>query len=163
MDYKRFFGRNSEEVAKDLLGRSIVRNTELGSTSARISQVGAYEGDNDTISRAGMRYSPGRIFMMSYRGTYLLNFSTDKEGIPSCVEIREVATHDKVITGAGKVASFLNITPDLEGLLLGNEVQISGDSVSKDQIASFKGRKRELYSRLLSHYAEVLNLMDELK
>ena len=33
----------------------------------------------------------------------------------------------------------------------------------KDQIASFKGRKRELYSRLLSHYAEVLNLMDELK
>ena len=139
MDYRRFFARKAEEVAKDLLGRLLLRNTEKGSTSARILEVGAYEEGNETESRAGMQYGPARLFLMPYRGTFLLNIATDKEMYPSCVEIRQVATHEKTVKGSGAVANFFGITQDLDGLLLGDEIQILGEPVDKSQIKKTRG------------------------
>ncbi len=139
MNYKQFFGRKAEKVAEELLGRLIVRNTNKGSTSVRILEVGAYEEGKETDPRTGMQYGPARLFLMPYRGSLLLNIATDREIYPSCVEIRKVATHDKTITGSGAVSRFLGITPDLDGLVLGDEIQILGNSVDKSQIRRAAG------------------------
>ena len=139
MDYPKFFGRGVEEVAKDLLDRLLVRDTEKGTTSGRIIEVGAYEGGKETKSREGMKYSPGKIFLMPYRGCHLLNIATDKAGYPSCVEIRKVAFHDKIIDGSGAVANFLNIDSHLDGILLGQELKIAGESVPESRIKRVSG------------------------
>ena len=139
MDYHKFFGRKADRVAKDLLGRSILRITNKGSTSARIVETGAYE-EGETPSREGMKYSPGTIFLMSYRGTYLFNIATGKRGYPSCVEIREIALHDKKISGSGKVSKFFDIGSDLDGILLGEAIKIIGENVDKYKIKKVKGR-----------------------
>ena len=140
MDYKRFFGRSSEEVAKDLLGRLLVRNTEKGSTSGKIIETGAYEGGNETPTRKGMKYAPGRLFLMKYRNSYLFNIATDKEVYPSCVEIRKLAFHDSDIQVAGAITKFFEVTLDLEGIVLGNEIEILGDPVDRSRIVSIKGK-----------------------
>lgn len=131
MDYKRFFNRKSEEVAKDLLGRFLIRNTAKGTTAGRIIETGAYEGGKETPSREGMKYAPGSIFLMPFRGNYFLNIATDKENYPSCVEIRKVAFHNKVVKGPGATTNYLNIKKNLDGILLGEELQISEDKVGE--------------------------------
>lgn len=140
MEYRRFFYRDSAEVAKDLLGKVIVRNTEKGATGARIIETGAYEQGNPVPSRDGMKYSPGTIFLMPWRGSHLLNIATEKAGEPACVEIRAIAYHDKTIKGSGAVSNELNITPDLDGIVLGNEVQILGESVGPEKVRKRKGQ-----------------------
>ena len=139
MDYDKFFSRNSEEVAVDLLGRMLLRNTKIGSTSGRIIETGVYVGGKETKSREGMKYTPGKIFLMPYRGSSLLNISTDREGFASCVEIRGIAFHSGVINGAGKVARFFDITEDLDSIMLGEELQIIGDAVDKSEVRKAKG------------------------
>lgn len=139
MDYHKFFGRESNEVARDLLGRLLVRNTEKGSTSGRIVQTGAYEGGNGTPTRAGMKYPPGTLFLMKYRNSYLFNIATGEEGKPSCVEVRELAFHNGRIEGPGAVTKFFEITPDLDGILLGDKIEILGDSVDESEVKRVKG------------------------
>lgn len=129
MNYKNFFGRSSEEVAKDLLGRFIIRNTGTGTTSGRIIETGIYEDGKDTPSRKGMKYAPGSIFLMPFRGNYFLNIATDKKNYASCVEIRKVAFHDRVVNGSGAISRYLAIEKNLDGILLGEELQISDDKV----------------------------------
>ena len=86
-----------------------------------------------------MKYSPGRIFLMPYRGAHLLNIAADRMGYPSCVEIREVAFHDEKITGSGAIANFFGIGPDLDGILIGEEIEILGRPVDASQIKRLKG------------------------
>jgi 3-methyladenine DNA glycosylase Mpg len=138
MEYKRFFGRRSEEVAKDLLGRFIVRNTNKGTTAGRIVQTGAYEGGKEVPSRKGMKYAPGTVFLMPFRGHYFFNISTDREDFPSCVEIRAVAFHDRIVRGSGAVANYLGVRKGLDGVLFGEELEISGEGVEESRIKRIK-------------------------
>ena len=137
MDYRKFFRRDSDEVAMDLLGRLLVRTTKKGATAGRIIQVGAYE-EGVTPSREGMFYAPGRIFLMPYRGAHLLNVATDKEDYPSCVEIREIAFHDKIIKGSGLITKAFDLE-NLDGILLGGELQIIGKPVQKSKVKRING------------------------
>ncbi len=140
MNYTVFFNRNAKEVAKDLIGRLLVRNTNRGTTAGKIIETGAYEGGSETPSRQGMKYSAGKLFLMPFRGSLLLNIATDKEGYPSCVEIRQVAVHDKTLTGSGLVSKFFEITSNLDGLVLGNEVQIIGEPAKKSKLFKLEGQ-----------------------
>jgi 3-methyladenine DNA glycosylase Mpg len=139
MDYQRFFGRRADVVAKNLVGRLLVRTTESGITAGQILEVGAYEDGKEVPSRVGMKYSPGKIFLMPYRGTNLLNISTGKEGFPSCVEVRKLGLHDEVLIGSGKIASYLDISRDFDGLDLGEGIKISGEGVKKSHIIELEG------------------------
>lgn len=138
MDYKKFFGRKSEEVAQDLLGRFLIKTTRKAIVGM-ITQTGAYEEGKDIVSRDGMKYAPGTIFFMPFRGSNLLNIATEKEGYPSCVEIREVAFPDRVVTGSGAVTNFLDLKQGLEGKLVGKELKISGKPVEKTKIKKVNG------------------------
>ena len=128
MDYRRFFRRPAEEVARDLLGRYLVRETRDLTLVGRIIQTGAYEESSETPSREGMLYAPGKIFVMPFRGNHFLNIATDRSGKPSCVSIRQVALSDKVLDGPGKIGDFFGIEL-LDGLSFMDEFQLLGDSV----------------------------------
>lgn len=138
MDYRKFFGRNSEVVARDLLGRLLVRTTDKGVTSTRIKETGAYTG-GETESREGMRYEPGRIFLMPYRGHYLLNITTGRRNYPSCVEIRTIALHNRIIKGSGAVTKFLDVPSYFDGIELGLELKVMGNPVENSMIIRTKG------------------------
>jgi 3-methyladenine DNA glycosylase Mpg len=138
MEYKRFFGRKAEEVAKDLLGRLIVRNTARGTTAGKIVETGAYEGGKEVPSRLGMKYAPGKVFLMPFRGHYFFNIATDREGFSSCVEIRAVDFHDRAVKGSSAVANYLNLGKSLDGVLFGEELEISGKSVEESRIKIIK-------------------------
>ena len=139
MNYQRFFRRNADELSKELLGRLLVRNTDKVSIGGKITQIGAYEGGKETKPREGMKYSAGTIFLMPYRGCNLLNIATDKVGYPSCVEIREIAYDKKKIKGPGKISNILKIGEDLDGILLGKELEIHGKSVDTSKIKKISG------------------------
>lgn len=115
MDYQQFFARDSEEVAKDLLGRALYRKRGMGITGARIIETGAYSGGSITPSRKGMKYSPANLFLMPFRGNYFFNISTGREGEPSCVEIRAIAFHDKIVKGSARIAKTLDLSTSLDG------------------------------------------------
>ena len=134
IDYKKFFGRKAEVVARDLLGRLLVRDTETGATGGKIVETGAYEGGKITPSRQGMEYEPGALFLMSVRGSRLLNIATEKEGKPSCVEIRAVEFHDGVLEGPGKISKYLDLDASYDGFPLGDEVKVLYEGVRKSKI-----------------------------
>jgi len=139
MNYQQFFARTAGEVAPDLLGRLLTATTESGVITGRILETGAYQEGNETPSRAGMRYAPGTLFLMPRRGFLLFNIATDREGYPSCVEIRRVACEDKVVNGPGAISKAFGITKDLDGILLGEQIQITGERVEKSLIVKEDG------------------------
>lgn len=140
MDYSRFFGRTADSVARDLLGRILVVKTPSATVFGKITETGAYEGGEETELRKGMKYGPATIFLMGYRGSDLFNIATDRKGVPSCVEVREIEIDDKKIKGSGRVSKALGVTQDLDGLVLGEKVQIAGESVDLLQIRRRRGQ-----------------------
>ena len=138
MNQRKLFSRSSEEVAVDLIGRTIERKWGKGYINGVIREIGAYEEGNETPSRVGMKYAPGTIFLMPFRGSSLLNIATDREGYPSCVEIREVQFEDEMVTGSGAIAKFLSLS-DLDGAMLGDELSITGKPVNPSLIKRIEG------------------------
>lgn len=138
-DYKDFFGRSSDKVARDLIGRLLIRTSSKGITAGKITEVGAYEGGKEMPSRNGMKYAPGCLYLMSRRGNQLFNIATDREGFASCVEIREMSFHDRVVHGPGAISKYLEITKDLDGIYFGFELQISEEIADRTRIKIFPG------------------------
>ena len=135
MNYRQFFERKADVVAKDLLGRVLMTNKGF---TGQIVQTSAYEDDNDTPTRQGMLYVPGTIFLMRYRGSEMFNIATDGEGFPSCVEIRQLASPDGRITGSGKITKYLGLN-GTDGMPLKDLVQILGEPVGSSRILREEG------------------------
>ena len=95
---KSFFSRNALEVAKDVLGKQIVRRTPSGVLSGRIVEVEAYRGDDDPASHAFRRVTarnrimygePGLAYVyFTYGVHHCLNIVVEEEGNPAAVLIR---------------------------------------------------------------------------
>lgn len=94
-----FFLRDTVEVARDLLGRYIVRNIADQTLICRITETEAYVGAVDKACHAygGRRTArtqtlyaaPGTAYVYQIYGMYYcLNFVTEPEGVASAVLIR---------------------------------------------------------------------------
>jgi len=140
MHYQQFFSRPAGEVAPDLLGRLLTATTEKKVITGRILETGAYQEGNEIPSRAGMKYPPGTIFLMPHRGFLLFNIATAREGYPSCIEIRRVAFEDRTVNGPGAASKAFGITNDLDGILLGEQVQITGERIEQSLIVRQDGK-----------------------
>ncbi|MFX1454734.1 MAG: DNA-3-methyladenine glycosylase [Promethearchaeota archaeon] len=96
-----FFNRNTERVARDLLGKLLVRETDFGRIVGEIIEVEAYLGPDDKAShsynykkteRTKVMYDkPGTLYVYLVYGMYFcLNVITEAESIPCAVLIRQV-------------------------------------------------------------------------
>jgi len=67
------------------------------------------------------------------------NNQTYKEGYQSCVEIKQINFHDKILTGSGKISNYLRINQDLDQILIGEEIQVLGESIADTEIKKVDG------------------------
>jgi DNA-3-methyladenine glycosylase len=97
---RKFYARPVLIVAKELLGKLLVRKTEDGSIVARIVEAEAYGGSDDPASHAYrglternrvMFGKPGFAYVyFIYGNHYCLNVKAETEGIPGAVLVRAV-------------------------------------------------------------------------
>lgn len=99
---QNFFNRDAEIVARELLGKIIVRkignNGVINELRARIVETEAYFDENDPASRARqngdlrdtMKMKAGTILVYGVHANWLVNIVTGDEGVASAVLIRAV-------------------------------------------------------------------------
>lgn len=117
-----FFNRDVLDVAPDLLGKTLVRKYSNQTIEKyTITEVEAYRGSEDLACHASkgrtsrteiMFHRGGKIYVYLIYGMYwMLNFVTEKEGIPQAVLIRGISNFD----GPGKLTKVLKIDKSFYG------------------------------------------------
>jgi len=136
-----FFSKDTQSVAKSLLGKYMVRKTTKGDMIAKIIEVEAYLGPEDKASHTYnykktektsiMYMKPGTIYVYYIYGTYFcFNVITESEGMPCAVFIRQLYPIDGIelmkqrrtvkvgknyknlLDGPSKLCMALNITKE---------------------------------------------------
>jgi len=139
---RKFFERDTQTVAKDLLGKYLVRSTDKGNMVGKIIEVEAYLGPEDKASHCYdykktektkiMYMKPGTLYVYYIYGTYFcLNVITEPEGMPCGVFFRQLypiegielmkenrmvkigKNYKNLLDGPSKLCMALNITKDL--------------------------------------------------
>ncbi len=94
-----FYDRRVEAVARDLLGKLLIRATAAGLTAGRIVEAEAYLAADDpachacngrTRRNASMFGPPGHAYVYSIHSRWCLNTVTEPAGTPSAVLIRAI-------------------------------------------------------------------------
>ncbi len=148
---REFYQRSAVEVAKDLLGKYLVRRTRGGVMRGKIVETEAYDGPEDLAChschgktpRTKVMFGPaGRAYVYLIYGVhYCLNVVTQGPG--AAVLIRALEPLDKtestkVASGPGKLCRFLEIDKGLNGwdLTLGRRLWIADSESSNLEIAA---------------------------
>lgn len=138
---RRFYSRDTLTVAKELLGKYLVRCTMEGRLVGRSVEVEAYRGSDDPASHAyrGMTQRNRLMFgkggfayvYFTYGKHYCFNVVTERQGVPGAVLIRALEPMmgieamkknrgtRKVLNltnGPGKLTEAMNITGEQNGL-----------------------------------------------
>ena len=116
-----FFERSALNVARDLLGKYLVRQIEGTVTAALISETEAYIGAHDLACHASKGCTPRTQVMFGPAGNWyvyfiygiheMLNVVTHREGVPAAVLLRGAGPWN----GPGKLTKALAIDRDLNG------------------------------------------------
>lgn len=95
-----FYRRPTLEVARDLLGATLVHETHAGVVAGRVVEVEAYIGESDpgchaaagpTARNQPLYEDPGHAYVyLNYGVHYLLNVVTEARGVPAAVLLRAV-------------------------------------------------------------------------
>ncbi len=141
-----FFARDTVTVARELLGRRLVRNRDGERLSGIIVETEAYVGESDTACHASrgctprtrvMYGPPGHYYVYFIYGMYfMLNIVTAAEGEPEAVlirgllpqegvermrELRSGAPLKRLADGPGKLCQALAIDRALNGVSVESE------------------------------------------
>lgn len=118
---KKFFNRPTLQVARDLLGKFLIRNIGGEKIIGRITEVEAYDGLKDRASHArrGMTKRNRPMFgpagcwyiYLNYGIHWLVNVTIGPVGYPAAILIRGV----EEINGPGRVGSFFRVSGKLSG------------------------------------------------
>lgn len=153
---REFFNRSTLTVAKNLLGKTLIKETPQGTIHAKIVDVEAYIGPKDKACHASkgrtkrteIMFGPaGYTYVYLIYGMYhCLNLVTDREEYPAAILIRgiEVLDHPAPsvpptrIDGPGRVCRFLEIDRTHNALDATSGIEIwvedSGETISRKQI-----------------------------
>jgi DNA-3-methyladenine glycosylase len=140
---RSFYDRPTLEVARDLLGKTVVYASTVGRLAARIVEVEAYIGQGDpachaargrTDRNAVMFGPPGFSYVYFIYGMYYcLNFVTERKGFPAAVLLRAAEPVDgvdvlrrpsskqpaaRILSGPGKFCRAFGLTNEHSGLSL---------------------------------------------
>jgi len=101
-----FFARDTLRVARELLGKKLVRKFRGNVLSGVICELEAYLGSNDSASHAFKGQTPRNAVMFGPAGVayvyfiygmyYMLNVVTEAEDNPCAILIRAIAPHEGV-------------------------------------------------------------------
>ncbi len=119
---RSFYKRKTEQVAKELLGKFLIRKIGKSKILAQITETEAYVGPHDLASHSRFGKTPrnavmfgpaGHAYIYLVYGLYhCLNIVTEKEGFGAAVLIR--ATN--LAKGPGLVCRVLQIDKNLYGV-----------------------------------------------
>jgi DNA-3-methyladenine glycosylase len=142
---RTFYSRPTTAVARDLLGKLVVRRRVGGGTLvARVVEVEAYLGERDAASharrgptpRAAIMFGPpGFLYVyLIYGMHHCMNFVTETDGVAGAVLVRAAAPVSgfegkRPLTGPGKLCAALGITTAHKGhdLTRGGELFVADD------------------------------------
>ena len=134
-----FFERDAVVVAREIIGKKLVRDLDGEILSGMIIEAEAYRGLEDSASHAFQGKTPRNSIMFGPAGVayvyfiygmyYLLNIVTEEEGIPSAVLIRAILPLEglpkmeelrnqrgkNLTNGPGKLCQALSIDKRLNG------------------------------------------------
>jgi DNA-3-methyladenine glycosylase len=131
---REFYNRPTLKVAKDLLGKVLIKQAPSGTLETKIVDVEAYVGPKDKACHASKGRTkrteilfgqPGFTYVYLIYGMYhCLNFVTEREEFPAAILIRglEVLGGENVpilqtrIDGPGRVCRFLEVDHTHSGL-----------------------------------------------
>lgn len=112
---REFFNRPTLVVARNLLGKYLVRKRKNGQTALIITEVEAYDGFMDKASHASrgktkrtepMFGPPGHWFVyFTYGVHWMLNVVTREKGYPAAILIRGV----EGVAGPGRLTKYMGI------------------------------------------------------
>lgn len=119
-----FFEQKTLPVAKELLGKYLVRAGKNGLLFGRIVEVEAYVGPEDRASHASrgrtkrtevMFGPPGMAYVYLIYGMYhCFNVVTEQEGYPAAILVRAVEVEDAgLIDGPGRLCRHFEISREL--------------------------------------------------
>ena len=155
---KPFFSRDALVVAKELLGKLLVRRDEQGELIGKIVEVEAYKGKGDQASHAYkgetqrnkvLFEGPGLAYVYFVYGNYFcLNVTTNERGVVLIRALepikgtrimqkrRGVRRHGNLTNGPGKLTQAMNITKDQYGIDLtkGSELFICDPQKKKKRL-----------------------------
>lgn len=143
---KEFFSRATPVVAKELLGKYLVRKRNGKETAHMITEAEAYDGFFDKASHAYKGKTPRAKVMFGEPGIWyvylvygmheMLNVVTGERDYPAAVLIRGV----EGINGPGKLTKAFSITRAFNNKKAGREtglwIEDRGTIVAKKNIAS---------------------------
>ena len=150
---RAFYARSTITVARELLGKKLVRQTDGAKLSGVIIETEAYCGSSDSACHAHRGKTPRNTVMFGRPGVayvyftygmhYLLNLVTEEEGNPCAVLVRALLPlsgleemqsrrkkHGKELTnGPAKLCQALAIDKSLNGwdLTLGERLWVEND------------------------------------
>ncbi|MBS3791463.1 MAG: DNA-3-methyladenine glycosylase [Candidatus Bipolaricaulota bacterium] len=155
---RSFFARDTAEVARDLLGKDLVRNLEPDLLRGKIVETEAYYGEGDPPSHASsgrtgrskiMWEKPGIAYVYLIYGVHLMfNVVTESSGKPGAVLIRALeplegldmlesnrggAGTGDLTDGPGKLTQAFGIGQEKNGV----------DLVESDELWISMGKSRE--------------------
>ncbi|MFH1824015.1 MAG: DNA-3-methyladenine glycosylase [Candidatus Firestonebacteria bacterium] len=161
-----FYSRKTIKVAKELLGKILIRKVKNKILSGRIVEVEAYLGKDDPASHAShgklprnsvMFGEPGLAYVyFCYGNHFLMNVVTEKEGTPGAVLIRALeplkGIAKNLTNGPGKLTKALSISKKFNSydLTKGKELYIVDDGFSNfkivktERVGIKKGKERLL-------------------
>lgn len=163
---KRFYERDPATVAKELLGKTLVRRLDHQTLSGKIVETEAYYGENDPASKAYkgrkafnelMYLDVGKTFIYMVHGNWLLNIVAHPKGGVGAVLIRaveplqgiEFVMKNRVVrdvyaltSGPGKLTKAMGITKEQNGLDV---------TMAENEIAIFEATAFEDFEICSSH------------
>ena len=132
-----FFDRPAARVARDLLGKQLVRRSGRAVVSSMVTETEAYEGPHDLACHAArgrtarteiMFGPPGTLYVYLIYGIHwMLNVVTGEAGYPAAVLIRAV----EAASGPGRLTSALGIDKTLNGKVAGETTGLWFEDVGR--------------------------------
>jgi DNA-3-methyladenine glycosylase len=135
-----FFKQDAATVAKQLLGKKIIRKFDNGAeVEGRITEVSAWEGTyGDQQKHKFDEYEQGTLSVSCKFGKYLMDITCGNGR--SCVTLIngefDFDGNKTEVEGPGNFSKALNITPVFDGYLLNSNdsLKISGDSATPEEV-----------------------------
>ena len=174
---REFYERDPAIVAKDMLGKILVRKLNSEVLSGKIVETEAYYGEKDPASKAYKGRKPfnelmfldvGKTFIYMVHGNWLLNIVAHAKGDVGAVLIRavepiqgieimkkrrNVSSLRDLTSGPGKLTKAFAVTKDLNGIDIAKEesmlVIMDGEKESLSICSSHRiGVKADLPQKL---------------